>query len=182
MAILGAAAAALLALTGSTTAQAQTWGARPAVHSAQAVNVHTTDARLRGSVTFNEKYGEWWFSYCKEADCANTRLETPHQEAVLNNDAEATAARTIELPISSLQPSTAYSVTLHVGNDTYKDRPTTHNFRFVTAAPHIPVQPVAHSATTTAATAITPNAATLNGTVVPGTTGSASTTSTAYFE
>ncbi|HEX6022860.1 MAG TPA: hypothetical protein VFZ00_12745 [Solirubrobacter sp.] len=180
-ALLGGAVAALLAVM-APPAHAQTWGERPTVHSVQAVGVSTTAARLRASVTFNEGYGEWWWSYCREADCSSGQQETPHQELIFETNEEALAPTTIEWPIKDLVPSTVYRATLHAGNDTYKFDPTTRELRFTTTSPAIPASPVAASATTAPATGITPTAATLNGTVVPGTTDGTGVNSTAYFQ
>jgi hypothetical protein len=174
--------AATLGVAGSPAAHAQVFGARPAIDSARAVDVRTTSAKFQSTVRFNEKYGTWWFSYCRVTDCANGEQETPHQDFQTDSDTEATAPTNVEWPVNSLAPGTDYRVTVHAGNDTHFIDPRTYAFNFRTAAPTIPAAPVAPTATTDAPTAIAPTTTTLSGTAVPGTTGGTGVGSSAFFE
>jgi hypothetical protein len=159
---------------------------QPEIISVDTINVTTTDATLRGFVRWNERASDWRFVYCRESECPDGQVETPRELGAPQDDQ---AVETIQWTLHDLQPSTVYHVTLHAGNDTWNDYDTnesqnaaTRDFTFRTADPARPAAPAATTASTGAPSGITPYAATLNGTVVPGTTGSTSVGTSAFFE
>jgi hypothetical protein len=161
----------------------------PVIADAQAVDVTTTSATLKASVTFNQKAAEWWLTYCRESDCVNGVAETPHQTIDIPDDTAAVTPQPIQWSLHELAPSNVYRVTVHAANDVYNDhnpnpdkRPITKDFTFRTADPVIPPVPVATSLQTQPPTGLTPYAATLNGTAVPGTTGSTGDGASVFFE
>jgi hypothetical protein len=181
-------AVVLFVLALSAPAQAA-FGDKPQIAGAQATDLTTSAATLRASVTFNEKAGEWWFTYCRESECGINENTTPHQTEDIPDDTAAVTPRAIQWGLRDLQPSTLYRVTLHAQSDSWNDanpnpahRAATQDFTFRTADPVIPPTPVATSAQTGQPTGITPYAVTLNGVAVPGTTGSTSDGATVFFE
>jgi hypothetical protein len=162
---------------------------QPAIAGEQAVDVTTTSATFKAAVTFNERAAEWWFTYCRESDCANGVTETPHQFTDIPDDAAALTPQPIQWSVSDLVPANVYRVTVHAQSDSWNDNDAnlaknaaTKDFTFQSAAPVIPPVPVATSAQTQQPTGVTPYAATLNGSAVPGTTGSTSDGASAFFE
>jgi hypothetical protein len=172
---------ALLALTGSAQAAAPPgFGDAPVVNSVQWSQT-TTAITLTARVTYNEKTGGTWLTYCRPVECPDGG-ETTKQEETLATDQEAVQWRTVTHRITGLRPSTVYRVTVHVESDDYfDDEATERTFEIRTADPTIPVAPVGSSSRTDPATGIQPEAATLNGVAVPGTTGGTNVPSTAYF-
>lgn len=190
MAFLGAAVTALLALTGPPSAFAQTHRA-PEAHSLEVLNPNSNQPKLRGSVTFHELSGEWWFTYCRVAECPPLADEesspqvtsTPRQmENLAEAGRDVHAPIAVEWPIAQLQPGTDYRVTLHVNNDSHHHMPTALSRVISTPRPTVPATPVAPAASTGAAAGITPTTATLSGSAVPGTAGGAGVSSVAFFE
>ncbi|MDX6212881.1 MAG: hypothetical protein QOF82_1968 [Frankiales bacterium] len=178
----------LLVLAWCAPAQAA-FNDRPDIENARATDVTTTSATFKADVTFNEKAAEWWFTYCRESDCANGETSTPHQTTDIPDDNAAVTPQPIQWSVSDLVPSNVYRVVVHAQSDTWNDNNGDPNhmaavksFNFTSAAPAIPPTPVPPSATTQQPTGVTPYAATFNGTAVPGTTGSTSSGSSAFFE
>jgi hypothetical protein len=180
MALLAAAIAALLGAT-ATSAQAQVFGINPKVNSMQATDVTTTSATLTAAVTYNEKDGNFSFSYCRVSDCENSRVDTPRQEEHLENDTEAITQRTVAWPIDGLTPGTEYKVFVHAGNDSHYFDPTEGWFTFTTVRTNVTVT-VPPTAVTRDPSDIQASSATLHGTAIAGTTGGTSVGSRAYFE
>ena len=161
----------------------------PQIDNARATDVTTTSATFKADVTFNEKAAEWWFTYCRESDCANGFESTPHQTTNIPDDDAALTPQPIQWSVQDLVPSNVYRVTVHAESDTWNDGngnpnfpASTKDFSFTSASPVVPPTPVSPSATTQQPTGVTPYTATLNGSAVPGTTGSTSSGASAFFE
>jgi hypothetical protein len=186
-----AAVLALVLLAALPAAANAAFGDRPTVNSLAATDVTLTSAGLKANVTFNQKAGEWWFLYCKVGQCDDPDLvtETPRTTEDIPTDEAAVTPRDLQWGISNLDPSTDYQVTLVAQSDSYNEanpnvnnRATRSTFTLHTADPVIPPTPVATSVQSQAATGVTATTATLNGTVVPGTTGAQTDRTNVFFE
>src|SRR4051794_11098511 len=178
--LVGAAIAALLGPMGAD-AHAQVFGARPVVNSFDAQQVTTTSAKLSAQVTYNEKAGSFWFTYCRVSDCAQSTVDTPRQDDNPEDDAGAIVPRTVQWRVDGLRPGTQYQVTVHAGNDTHYFDATERTFRFSTGSPNVTVTADA-AATTGGATQVAAATATLTGFAVAGTTGGSGIGATSFFE
>jgi hypothetical protein len=155
-------------------------GPPPVIHSVGAVNVTTSKATFRASVTWNEGQSKFWFTYCRPSLC----LDTAVQSRVPPNS--GATPETIEQPVAGLRPSTTYTLTLTAFNDSSDHGdgccPVTRTTTFRTADPVIGSTPIPPSAVADPPTGVTPYTATLNGTVVPGTTGGGNVETSVFFE
>jgi hypothetical protein len=158
----------------------------PAIQSFAAAEVTTTTANLKATVLFEGGVAGWQFSWCKQAQCPAGTVEG---EWVDTTSIEWGVPLALEEPLTGLSPGTAYSVTLVAENDVwnktgapYGNPPTVQTITFRTADPVLPPVPVTPQAATSAATGVTQDVATLNGSLVPGTTGGAATSTVAFFE
>lgn len=155
-------------------------GPPPVISSVGAVNVTTTRATLRAVVTWNEGQSKFWFTYCRPSSC----LDTPVQSRVPPNS--GATPETIEQPVTGLKPSTTYTLTLTAFNDSSDHGdgccPVTKTTTFRTADPVVGSTPVNPSAVANSPAGITPYTATLNGTVIPGTTGGGNVETSVIFE
>jgi hypothetical protein len=176
-----ASTAAVLATLLSAGSQAWAVGPPPTINSFQANNVTTTSARLSTSITYHEKAGTYWFSYCRVSDCADSTVDTPQQEDNPEDDTQAQLPRTEEWPVDGLRPGTQYRVTVWATNDSNYFKPEQRAFYFTTAAPNV-TQVVPASATTDAAADVDATTVTLKGRAVPGTTNGTGIGSAVHFE
>lgn len=159
----------------------------PTIQSFTAAEVTETTATLKATVLFEGlNDASWQFTWCKQVECPNGTVEG---ERAGPAPSEFGVPQTIEEQMTGLSPGTAYSVTLVTENDDWNEvgaelgrPPTRQTITFTTAEPVIPPVPVAPQATTSAATGVTQDVATLNGSLVPGTTGGSGLGTTAFFE
>jgi hypothetical protein len=159
----------------------------PTIQSFTAAEVTTTTANLKATVLFEGlNDASWQFTWCKQVACPNGTVEG---ERAGPAPSEFGVPQTIEEALTGLSPGTAYSVTLVTENDDWNEvgselgrPPTRQTLTFTTAEPVIPPVPVAPQATTGTATGVTQDVATLNGSLVPGTTGGSGLGTTAFFE
>jgi hypothetical protein len=155
-------------------------GPPPVISSLGAVNIKTSTATFRATVTWNEGQSKFWFTYCRPSLC----LDTPVQNRVPPNS--GLTPEDIAQPVTGLKPSTNYTLTLTAFNDSSDHGdgccPVTKTTTFRTADPVIGSTPVAPSAVAEGPTGVTPYTATLNGTVIPGTTGGGNVETSVVFE
>ena len=134
------------------------------------MNVTTTRATFRASVTWHESPANWFFAYCRDFECP-----TGEDDARISRRSAGRPTldqpQTIEWPVTGLTPATTYRLTLSAGNDTFFFDPTAQDRHLPhrrSGAPAGRGPAVGHA---TAVTGLTPYAATLNADVIPGTTG-----------
>jgi hypothetical protein len=159
----------------------------PTIRSFTAGEVTTTTATLKATVLFEGlNDASWQFSWCKQVECPNGTVDG---EKAGPAPSESGVPQTIEEQLTGLSPGTTYSVTLATENDDWNEvgtefgrPPTRQTLTFTTAEPVLPPVPVAPQATTGAASGVTQDVATLNGSLVPGTTGGSGLGTTAFFE
>jgi hypothetical protein len=182
--VLLLAAAALLAPGSTGAARALS---APQIESLKVTAVTAGSATVSARVNFRYlNNANWYFSYCPQSECPAGTQET---EAVVDAPSPFEEAIALEETISGLRPATTYLLTLHAGNDDFNDvqagngRPaTTQTIEFRSADPVLPPIPVAARGTTEPASGVSQEAATLNGRLVPGTTGGAGVATSAFFE